>query len=189
VNAKTACRLAVLAALAAASGCAGAGEDGAAGRAPFPSLYTVPERPPPGLSAAEAAAMIAALENTQAAPETAIPPQPARPPERRAAQALATATPVAPAPALRTWVASVVLAADGGVSAEDRARIAGLAGAQARAAARLLLEPAGVAGDAEGPTAVRGALIEAGWPPARIRMLETVAAGAAGPKVDIFVEY
>jgi hypothetical protein len=177
---------------AALAGCTQLAEGPGATRAGFPSLYTVPERPPPGPTAAETQAMIAELQQTQASPEAAIPQQPARPAERRAStNPVQAAAPPAPAPSasLRTWVATVVLAADGRLGEEDRARIAGLAGPQARTAARLLLEPAGVPAEDPGVAAVKAALVESGWSAARVRTLKPVAAGSVGPKVDIFVEY
>lgn len=171
-------------------GCTQVAEGPGASRDGFPSLYTVPARPVPGPSAAETEAMIAELQNTRRTPETAIPAQPARPPERQAAAARPAAPAESPsAMPLRTWVATVIPAADGGLGPEDRARLAGIAGARADGDGRLLLEAHGLPGSGPTVTAVRSILIESGWPAARIRSAVLPEAPGSGPKVDIFIEY
>lgn len=188
---RTAVFPAFIIAAAALSGCTQLAEGrSAGGSGAFPSLYTVPDRPPPGPSPSEAQAMIAELQKTQTSPEAAIPNQPPRPPERQAS----VTRPVAPAEqpaaqALRTWVATVIPAADGGLSADDRARLVNLAAARRSEPARLILEAGGLSGEAPAVAAIRAALAESGWPAGRIRTFTVAIPTGSGPKVDIFIEY
>lgn len=177
------------AAVFALFGCTQLAEGPVAERGEFPSLYSVPERPPPGPTAAEAQAMIAELQTTRTEPASAIPAQPPRPPERRAAAPRPAAPAESPAAmALRTWVATVIPAADGGLGPEDRARL-GVIGGQPREGGRLLLEMFGLSVDDPAAAAIRAALVESGWPTSRIRQTILPQATGIAPKVDIFIEY